>query len=159
MAGNLRNQNLAFQAAESALRDAEIDLEKDIKGTGHRDTIKTDTHFGGLCNASFGTTTATRGLCRTDNTTGTWQAEIVTASGWDWNNDQKTVVYGTYTGATPLPSVARPPRYVIEWLQEKDDNTTTPWTRHFRITARGWGGVEASHVTLQTVYRMSMEGP
>jgi type IV pilus assembly protein PilX len=164
MAGNLRNQNMAFQAAESALRDAEIDLEAAIGGTAggnpnctapcHRDPIKT-TYFAALCSAAF-----TNGVCRVDPTPGTYQTEIVTAVGWDWTHADKTVEYGRYTGAKALPNVARQPRYVIEWLQEKDDTTTTPFTRHFRITARGWGGVEVSTVTLQTVYRMTMEtGP
>ena len=34
MAGNSRDQQIAFQAAESALRDAEIDLETGIGGGG-----------------------------------------------------------------------------------------------------------------------------
>jgi type IV pilus assembly protein PilX len=165
MAGNLRNQNMAFQAAESALRDAEIDLEAAIGATTGtnpictapcpRDPIKIAPHFATKCNAAF-----TGGVCRADATTGGFQTEIVTAVGWDWTHADKTVEYGRYTGAKALPNVARQPRYVIEWLQEKDDTTTTPFTRHFRITARGWGGVEVSTVTLQTVYRMTMEtGP
>jgi type IV pilus assembly protein PilX len=152
MAGNLREQQIAFQAAESALRDAEIDLEPSIGGTGNRDTTLTISGgaFTNVCSGGF-----TAGVCRQPATpANSWQADIVSASGWDWTDANKTVGYGTYTGAAALPGVARAPRYVIEYLEEKDDNTTTPATRHFRISARGWGASETSHVTLQTIYRM-----
>jgi type IV pilus assembly protein PilX len=161
MAGNLRNQNMAFQAAESALRDAEMDLEDAIGGTVgtignscpapcHRDPWTIATRFATLCNVAF-----TNGLCRADAATGGFQTEIVTAAGWDWTHTDKTVEYGRYTGAKPLPNVARQPRYVIEWLQQRDD-VGNPLIRHFRISARGWGATETSTVTLQTVYRMQM---
>lgn len=169
MAGNLREQNIAFQAAESALRDAEIDLETGIGGTctpgvsvalnvplsegclGSRDSL-TIGSFATNCSAAF-----TNGVCRQPNPPAAgWQTEIVTASAWDWASATKTAAYGTYTGAAALVGVFRQPRYVIEYLQEKDDGTTTPATRYFRISARGWGANANSTVTLQTIYRMQM---
>jgi type IV pilus assembly protein PilX len=154
MAGNLREQTTAFQAAESALRDAEIDLEKDIGGTGTRDPMTIAVHFAIDCSGSFGTGAADKGACRQPAApAGTWQTEIVTASAWNWTDANKTVAYGTYTGAPAVAGVARQPRYVIEYLQEKDDGTTLPPTRYFRITARGWGGTDTSTVTLQSIYR------
>jgi len=149
MAGNLREQTTAFQAAESALRDAEIDLEKDIGGTGNRDPMTVAANFASLCSTSF-----TLGVCTQPAAPpGTWQTEIVTASTWNWTDANKTVAYGTYTGAAAVAGVVRQPRYVIEYLAEKDDGTTLPPTRYFRITARGWGGTDTSTVTLQTIYR------
>ena len=102
------------------------------------------------CSAAF-----TAGVCVA--VPGTWQTQIVSAPAWNWTDVNKTVRYGTYTGATPLPGVNQPPRYVIEYLQEKDDGSTTPATRYFRISARGWGASASSTVTLQTVYRMQMD--
>jgi len=162
MAGNLYQQNLAFQAAESALRDAEIDLESGIGGTctatsivgcaGARDPMTIATNFANNCSAAF-----LSGVCRQPAIpAATWQTEIVTASGWDWTEVNKTVSYGMYTGAPPLTGVSRQPRYVIEYLQEKDDVSTTPTTRYFRISARGWGANANTNVTLQTVYRLQM---
>ena len=149
MAGNLREQTTAFQAAESALRDAEIDLEKDIGGTGNRDPMTVATHFANDCSGAF-----TVGLCKQPAAPpGTWQTEIVTASAWNWTDANKTVAYGTYTGSAAVAGVVRPPRYVIEYLEEKDDSSTAPPTRFFRITARGWGASDTSTVTLQTIYR------
>lgn len=150
MAGNLREQNLAFQAAESALRDAEIDLETAIPGPpGGRDPMTITGHFPvtALCTGAF-----TNGVCRNTD----FKAEIVTASGWDWTSATKTVAYGAFTLAEPMPSVFQQPRYVIEYLPEKDDASTTPPTRHFRISARGWGANQNTSVTLQTVYRITM---
>ena len=48
------------------------------------------------------------------------------------------------------------PRYVIEYLAEKDDTSTVPTTRYFRISARGWGASQNSAATLQSVYRMPL---
>ncbi len=152
MAGNLREQNLAFQAAESALRDAEIDLEVGIGGTGNRDPMTIAANFATLCSAAF-----TSGVCFAPVATlGAWQTQIVSAAGWDWTSATKTTAYGTHTGATVLVGVFRQPRYVIEYLQEKDDGSTTPPTRYFRISTRGWGANENTAVTLQTVYRLQM---
>ena len=157
MAGNAREQATAFQAAESALRDAEIDLETGIGGGGNRDAALgiANTYFDTLCSAAF-----TNGVC-TQPVAATpppynYQTDIVTAAGWDWTDATKTVAYGTYTGATALPGLFRQPRYVIEYLAEKDDTTTTPPTRYFRISARGWGANANTVVTLQTVYKMPL---
>jgi len=97
MASNLREQNIAFQAAESALRDAEIDLESGIGGTctpgvsvasnpslsqgclGNRDSMTIAAHFSNDCSGAF-----TTGVCRQPAAPpGTWQTEIVTASAWN----------------------------------------------------------------------------
>jgi type IV pilus assembly protein PilX len=161
MAGNLREQAIAFNAAESALRDAEVDLESTIGGTcvpgvsvtgclGERDPITVAT-FTTNCSGAF-----TGGICRQPATpTNSWQTDIVSGT-WDWTHADKTVGYGTYTGVIPLTGVSRQPRYVIEYLQEKDDTTTSPPTRYLRISARGWGTSDSSTVTLQTIYRMQM---
>ena len=152
MASNLREQNVAFQAAESALRDAEIDLESGIGGTGNRDPMTVAANFASDCTTAF-----TNGVCRQPAAPpGTWQTEIVTVSSWNWTDTNKTVAYGRFTGAAALTGVFRQPRYVIEYLQEKDDSSTTPITRYFRISARGWGADQNSSVTLQTVYRQPM---
>lgn len=146
MAGNLRDQQIAFQAAESALRDAEIDLETGIGGTGNRDPLTIGGGFGTACSGAF-----TAGSCIDS----AYVSQTVGAT-WNWTDANKTVQYGAYTGAAPLPGVSAQPRYVIEYLSEKDDTSTTPTTRHFRITARGWGANASTTATLQTVYRMPL---
>ena len=155
MAGNLREQATAFQAAESALRDAEVDLETGIGGTNNRDPMTILANFPAApdCSGAFGVTTATKGLCR--NTS--YKTQTVTAAWNDtttyWNHLNKTVTYGAYTGADALSGVVQQPRYVIEYLQ---DISACPATCYFRISARGWGASQSSSVTLQTIYKMSM---
>jgi len=154
MAGNAREQATAFQAAESALRDAEVDLESGIGGTGNRDAALgiANSYFATLCSAAF-----TNGVCtQPASPAGTYQGDIVTAPGWDWTSATKTTSYGTYTGATPLSGLFSQPRYVIEYLAEKDDTGTTPTTRYFRISARGWGANANTAVTIQSVYKMPL---
>lgn len=158
MAGNMREQNVAFQAAESALRDAEIDLETGIGGDNppgtpvHRDPMTIAGNFANNCSGAF-----TFGICRQPAAPpATWQTQIVTPSTWDWTDINKTTAYGRFTGASALAGVFRQPRYVIEYLAEKDDTSTTPATRFFRVSARGWGANANTAVTLQTVYRMQM---
>ena len=160
MAGNSRDREAAFQAAESALRDAEIDLETSIGGTGNRDTTVwavgvNATTVAVPCASSF-----TTGVCTNGPLTvpaGDYRTQIVTASTWDWTSTTKTVAYGTYTGAVTIPNVYRQPRYVIEHLPELIYGTmTTPTTKFFRISARGWGANQNTSVTLQSVYRIPM---
>lgn len=159
MAGNLRDQTTAFQAAESALRDAEVDVETLIGGTGNRDPMTIAGNFATLCSAAFTSGACTTGCSPACGATGTaYETQIVTAVGWDWTSATKTVAYGTYTGAAALPYVSQQPRYVIEYLAEKDDTSlgAAPPTRYLRISARGWGASQASSVTLQTIYKIQL---
>lgn len=159
MAGNVRDREAAFQAAESALRDAEIDLETSIGGTGNRDTTVWAVGVAAptvavSCGAAFTTGVCTNGPAVVP--AGDYRTQIVTAAGWDWTSTTKTVAYATFTGAKTIPNVFRQPRYVIEYLPEKDDASTSPTTRYFRISARGWGANQNTAVTLQSVYQIPM---
>lgn len=90
MAGNTRDRDLAFQAAEAALKDAEAKLE--------------DGTFDG--NAFNGSTV---GLIAYDAATANTSAYWSTYYSWD-NASQ--------TASTSLPHVAGQPRYVIEKLPD-----------------------------------------
>lgn len=164
MAGNARDQQIAFQAAESALRDAEIDLELLLGNlaAGTRDPMSIAANFATNCltpipplAGPYTLTAFTNGVCATTD----FRVQIITAAGWNWTDANRTVLYGTYTGqaaVAPLIGVASQPRYVIEYMSEKDENVPTPLTRYFRISARGWGANANSVVTLQSVYKMPM---
>jgi type IV pilus assembly protein PilX len=94
---NTKDLNTAFQAAEAGLRDAEIDVGKNIDA-------------GAVFSAS-----CVNGLCTPPST---WpsptSADISKAL--DWSDSSKTRGYGSYTSAPTLPTVASQPRYVIERL-------------------------------------------
>lgn len=136
MAGNVRDHNIAFQAAEAALRDGEADLIKNNIA---------ESLFVAAC---------TSGLCQPAALGSPPQWEVV-----DWGASDTTRKYGAATGAAPLTGVATPPRYIIELLRDipnpKGSLTTginTPTTKTaFRITAVGYGANAATTVMLQAI--------
>jgi type IV pilus assembly protein PilX len=177
MAGQYRELNLAFQAAEAGLRDAEADLFGVVRtvpatnpvysGAPRNPVISGGTGFGNA-SATAGTCSDNtkvgygRGLCRPTTTGPT--PPLLTAS-LD-PNSTVAVAYGQFTNATPLTGVAAPPRYIIEALCEGitppvgvsfGSPTGTPTCYH-RITSRGFGAntgtgtVPQTPVTLQEVY-------
>ncbi len=127
MAGNARDQNLAFQAAESALIDAENDIDNTVGALVPR--INGSTGFDTNC---------TNGLCL--NGTGAGFSSI-------WNDAAKVsnaVSFGTYTGASAIPGVALQPIYLIDAI--------TSGTARYRITAIGYGGTQNAQRILEEIY-------
>jgi len=166
MAGNLREQNLAFQAAEAALRDAKLDISGTnimggVSATRRNPPISGATGFGNgvsrpSCSATAG---ATLGLCLTSSDApidaAKTHAEVLTQS----FTAAPSVQYGTYTGAPTLANLALQPRYLIEAIPVQPGGTeigeivqgkVVYW---YRITARGYGARLETQVTLQEVYK------
>lgn len=140
MAGNARDQDLAFQAAEAGVRDA----LKFISSTGLLPT----SGFVAGCSA---------GLCLNNPTTPVWTT--LTAAN-DWTSNKTKAYTGTaltFDGATMLPLQ---PRYIIELLPAtlppvgfsmatgKGANPGGQLTP-YRITARGWGISGETQATVQ----------
>jgi type IV pilus assembly protein PilX len=133
LASGAMDQNVAFQSAESALRDAEIYINSSITPASG---------FVAAC---------TNGLCLPSTTsTSVWDAIS------DWTSDARPIVFGSKTAAPTIPDIARQPRYIIELLPDlpsppggsaKETDGTA-----FRITAMGWGKRPSSAVMLQSVY-------
>lgn len=123
MAGNYRDAALAFQAAESALRDAEADIR------GRVDGLK---GFDGSCSA---------GLC--DATGGLSEVWI--------NQSGAGQEYGSQTGAADLAKVACQPRYWIEGFRVWPAGAAG-WKTRYRITAVACGGSANTQAILQSVY-------
>jgi type IV pilus assembly protein PilX len=146
MAGNSRDWNIAFQAAEAALRDAERDIMEVQRVSGI---------------TGFSTGCSSTGLCLPSSTSGIpiW-VELANSSDPGWltgsNTGTKTVKYGTYTNAAALSDVAAQPRYIIEALSLKNQNIVIgpPTFNYFyRVTAVGFGKSISTRVMLQGVYR------
>ena len=97
MVSNTKDANLAFQAAEAGLRDAEADVVINITG---------GTVFSSSC---------THGLC-TPPSTWTSPSSLDISKAIDWSNSGLTRSYGAYTSSSALPDVAAQPQYVIEKL-------------------------------------------
>lgn len=140
MAANARNHDMAFEAAEAALRDAIFKVQSGA--------IIPTSGFTTPCSAS--------GLCLpstigTDNWTSVFPFGQTTSSS----------TAATYSG-TALTSVAIPPQYIVELLpnttipagysqgigRSTPSGTATP----YRITARGWGMTAEAQATTQATY-------
>jgi type IV pilus assembly protein PilX len=138
MAGNDRDRAIAFEAAEAALRDAELDIQL---GRSPADP------FDAAC---------TSGLCK---------PSVVATAQWDSVNwaGATSRIYGVGSGAGAYPlAVSNPPRYIIELLPDlpsgpggtlnKNPQSSSGGGNAYRITARGWGRRPGTQVELQSVY-------
>jgi len=136
MSRNARDTNIAFQAAESAIDDAETYL----------DTVNSLTPFQDASANDNG-----RYVAAGPTVTPNWEAV-------DWSGSQVA------TSSTPLSGVSEQPRYIIEFVKtvvsEEDrlniDNigqdTGAGRAQMFRITTYGTGATSTSHVMLQATY-------
>ncbi len=158
---NQMSNEMARQAAEAALRDAERDVFLVAKASGARcDRVDygadrfTSEHFGLAC---------PQGQCEPPSMTETreWSDDTAKSEHWwpktkggRWNDTTSTKVgthctfsggvpLGTFTGAAPLVGVALQPEYLLELMQRGD-------SRFFRITARGFGFTTDTQVVLQS---------
>lgn len=162
MAGYSRDWNVAFQAAESALRDAEREIKTGVRVMGQTGFVSgcsasSDTNGAGLCLPNLCTDTSATGDClpiwvdldKKQGDTG-W---ISGASGG------KSVTYGAKTGATALTGVAQQPRYIIEVLTVPDASSLKPPPGQpaqkyvYRATAVGFGATVKTKAMLQGTYR------
>lgn len=176
MARNQLDYQLARQAAEAALRDAERDLllttgDKKDDALCERGATRpvseapwafSDTCKAGQCNfptsryanANYSTATATSGTGEPwwpESKGGLWNNEFdekPSPEAGDVNCDTFTggVTLGTYTGAAPLAGVSRQPEYLIEAFQRGS-------TLYFRITSRGFGYSPSTQVVMQSYFK------
>ena len=138
IARNEADRSLAFQAAEAALRDGELDVRNQ-----RFDRSKCKPSIPG-CRANLiqfktrSDAACTLGLCAFQDGVAPW--EIASR----WSTSGASISYGTYSGAAALPLVNRQPRYLIEALPLTDAPT-------YRITAVGFGASSTTQVMLQIV--------
>lgn len=159
MAGNSRDYNIALQAAESALRDAETDLKGTGVTVGRALTITT--FPVNLIGSATPSGCAAGGLCIIVNET----TQLYKTASVDWSTSGTTSVqYGQYTGASSITGVSAQPRYVLELMQFADGKNKDRVSGasgsadyyYIRITARGWGANAQTQVTLQEVFIISL---
>jgi type IV pilus assembly protein PilX len=140
MVGNSKDENIAFQAAEAALRDAELDVSLNL-----------------LANLPF-SAACLNGLCLPaslqGNTTPVWESI-------SWSDSSVTRSYGQYTNATALPGVAIQPVYIVERLSSVDASAgesigmgirPTSVGQAYRITVLATGARAETKVMLQSIY-------
>lgn len=140
MAGNARDQGLAFEAAEAGVRDA-------LRYIALHNLTPANPFVAG-CAA---------GLCQNDPVTPIWQT--ISAND-DWTSN-KTLAYSgtamTIDGSKPL---ANQPHYIIELLpsasppgfsMNQGKGLSGSDVIPFRVTSHGWGVNAQTQVTVQTV--------
>lgn len=136
MAGNARNKDLAFQAAEAALQAAEAEVPS----------------YGG---AAFA------GSITTPGSSGMYLFDLCNPNGRDFWNGSSAMkdCHGTSvgpfnwaaSGATKTPTVAlsgikSQPKYIVEKMPDLAGH------KRYRVTARGVGGDDNAVVILQAIY-------
>ena len=133
LAGNLQNHNIAFQAAESALREAEAFIES---GDAVFNPLR-------LSNGPFQNSTApicVAGIC---GTTIPLQSDNIA----DANA-------GSQAASTGISTIYAEPVYMIELVRTDPSLDSSRIYATFRITTRARGGDDSSIVQLQTTYRL-----
>ena len=148
-----RDRQLAFQAAEAGLADAEHDIDGGVDPASLRAALFHDDSALGFL-PGCGREGASLGLCA-------YSAGALPA--WQLVDAGATTQYGSYTGAVlpwggPLPLA--PPRYVIELLPgaQAGEDAGAGRNKLFRITAFGYGAQPGTLVVLQSVYRSAAVG-
>ena len=152
---NDRDRKLAFQAAEAALLDAQLDIE-----------LPSDTLRGALFGmgaprfpAQCGSDGVMLGLCDGLAAGGAWQRADFTDG---MATGVRTAVYGQFTGqamqAGAGPLQQRLPRYLIEAYADRRAGAAADLSasaRIYRISAMGFGAQDGTRVMLQAWYRRS----
>ncbi|WP_081905649.1 pilus assembly PilX family protein [Janthinobacterium agaricidamnosum] len=152
-----RDRQIALQAAEEALMDAENDIEGRSAKGGRGALFAPDSALAFVDGCGSGAGSANLGLClrAADGEPPVWQ-RIDFA---DESGDIKSVPYGKFTGATmPTGAGFQPfklPRYIIELVpyhREGEEAGLEP-SYCYRVTAVGFGARSSSQVVLQSFYR------
>ncbi|RZL68680.1 MAG: hypothetical protein EOP77_00430 [Variovorax sp.] len=167
VARNMLDIEVARQAAEAALRDAERDIMLPSGVAGATCDRAADRPIkGATAEPNFGTT-CPRGQCRFGEqtpsayyATSNYEAGTNPEPWWPGTNSKWQAVPPstcTFTGGVPLgmftatpgvKGVSRQPEYMIEYMQRGDDI-------YFRNTARGWGLDKNTEVVLQSYFKRS----
>lgn len=163
---NDRDRQVAFQAAEATLIDAEIDIQNSPDaGLSRSQLFSKDSALGFPAETDLdcgaGLTNQGLGLCsrRPAGMTPAWQT--VNFSNVDVNSTQ-SVPYGTFTGQLFTVGSSsggggasiRTPRYVIELMNYTEPGASAEKVSFiYRITAIGYGVRDSTQVVLQSFYR------
>jgi type IV pilus assembly protein PilX len=164
-ARNDRDRQIAFQAAESALADAELDIMGPNTAANKRCTIRSK-HLEGYFVPDCGADTAnlTRGLCDMNPAT---KAPLYTSVNFEEADDslRRYVNFGEFTGRTNTFTVqgsggisAKLPRYIIEVVNHippisanNKPVEAAPLAQAFLITAVGYGPSANTKIMLQAM--------
>lgn len=147
-ARNDRDMQVAWQSAEAALVDAELDMT-----TSTRSSI-----FDGFNQTAFvqncGTSGVSKGLCSPTTAKPAWLVADFTDTG----TSAPTTAFGTFTSrafATGGVGIqpAQAPRYMIELIPDPVGDKANP-SFLYRVTSMGFGPRDDIQGVLQMIYRI-----
>lgn len=157
-----RDRQIALNAAEAALKDAEMDIDPQVVLANGRSNL-----FDATSNLFFETGCASgdgnlyQGMCAAavEGQQPTWMTVNIA----DDSAGSVSVKYGRFTGQT-MPTEkgafpARLPRYIVEAVQDTEaGGKADDQTKYiFRITAIGFGPNPNAKVVLQSFYRKAVK--
>ena len=151
-----RDLQIAFQAAEAALIDAELDIRGPNTSSNQRlATFSTTSGVGFVDGCGTG---ASRGLCLpVASGKPVWYSSTVDFTDESFN--ATTVKFGDFTGRTfsTGQSGIRPeisPHYIIEVIPDMTPGSSASSRKNiFRVTAMGFGPRKETQAVLQMVFR------
>lgn len=156
---NDRDRQIAFQAAEAALMDAEMDIENSTAGNSRSALFSENpvlTNFASDCNP--GSSNTHLGMCAAAavGAKPVWQTVNL---GDSEDATTVSVPFGKFTGQVLsvgsglLPS--KLPRYIIEPVNYRaaGEDASAASTYFYRITAIGFGARATTQSVLQSFYR------
>lgn len=140
MAANNRDRDIAFQAAELALRDG----ERKVRNNNYTPASFSATCVGGLCTEASGTTAR-------------WRDGALDV----WNTGTRHFTYSETSSISVNNGVSQTPVYILEWLgyvrpvgwSVGDPNPGPGDPEMYRITAIGYGLSSDARVMLQSTYQ------
>lgn len=143
MAGNLRDHNLAFQAAEAALREGETNGVQACLISG----------FNGS-SGCYDLTVACQNDDAADDDASCWTGRDNPAAWANWTTSGRAPV-------STIPLVDSQPRYVVERVtstsvkktESLKSSTEYEEVTYYRVTARGVGGNPNTVAIVQSTYR------
>lgn len=151
-----RDRQIAFQAAEEALRDAERDIARGAASAGRVFAPDSALGFVDACGAGAGNPNLGLCLSAAEGAPPVWQSvDLAEAAGGTIHG----VPYGTFTGAQMQTGAGflpfRLPRYIIELVPYNPTGAAAGLVPSYlyRVTALGFGARESSQVVLQSFYR------
>lgn len=169
MAANSKDINLAFQAAEAALRDAEASLT--VQPTFDRAATNTNQGVGGYYTLLNNDETTNPPQ---DPTLKNPQPQSPFYSNVDWYGTKVITYNNTGSSGNKLAGLYRAPEYIIEEINstglssagssgggslgggsDYSEPTSTGKVITYRITAHGWGSNANSVVTVQSVAKVT----
>lgn len=147
MGSNTRDYDVAFAAAEAALRDAEIRLQGVYAYPAKPASITQFPQSVNSCGTNKLATDTTEliGYCYSVTT-----QPIFTNTSFSLDDTTKAATLGQYTSTPNLQGVASQPNYYVEVLQVAKTGTSGTMTA-YRITSKGYGRRSTTQVMLQEV--------